>query len=60
MSVPSREDEIAVARETYEKEVQLVSNCCGSKMDLDICRKCKEHTEAEPIIDFEDWLNEQL
>ena len=64
MSQPSREALLAEAKELYDKEVELVSSCCGTRTtepdadNLAKCLDCKENCIAEPALTFEDWLEE--
>lgn len=60
MSNPNKTEELAIAKEQYDKEVSIVSECCGAgtKGDYMFCEDCGEHITGEYEISFEDWLEE--
>ena len=64
MSEPSIKAELESAYKVWEKEVELVSSCCGAETwemyqsKLGRCSKCKENCTVEPEMPFNEWLEE--
>lgn len=64
MSKPSKKEELKIAFEKYQREVPMVSSCCGAKttepddQNLAKCLDCKENCVVEYEMMFDDWLTE--
>jgi len=60
MSQPNKEAELAEAKEKYDREVPIVSECCGAGThgDVMLCESCQEHVTGEREISFEEFLDE--